>query len=55
MYKSFLLAEKHFKIKSGYSMMCDIAYEVSNNLGNFYPELVKNSEKVLMKIWKALI
>jgi len=26
--------------------MCDITNEVSNSLGNVYPELVKNNEKV---------
>ncbi|XP_026821859.1 alanine--tRNA ligase, mitochondrial-like isoform X2 [Rhopalosiphum maidis] len=49
--KSFLMAETNFKIQPGYSLMCDITNEVSNSLGNVYPELVKNNEKVkhLMK------
>lgn len=46
MRKSFLLAETNFKTRPGYTLMCDIVDEVSNSLGNAYPELVKNNEKV---------
>jgi len=46
MRKSFLLAETNFKIQQGYTLMCDIVNEVSNVLGDTYPELVKNNEKV---------
>ncbi|XP_008178686.1 alanine--tRNA ligase, mitochondrial [Acyrthosiphon pisum] len=44
--KSFILAETNFKIQPGYTLICDIANEVSNSLGNVYPELIKNNEKV---------
>lgn len=49
--KSFILAETNFKVQPGYTLLCDIADEVSNSLGNVYPELIKNNEKVkhLMK------
>lgn len=46
MRKSFLLAETNFKAQPGYNLICDIVNEVSNNLGNAYPELIKNNEKV---------
>lgn len=46
MRKSFLLAENIFKIQPGYTLICNIVNEVSNNLGNAYPELVENNEKV---------
>lgn len=49
MRKLFLLSETHFKIQSGYTLMCDIADEVSNTLGNTYPELIKNNQKVCYK------
>lgn len=41
------MAEVNFKIQSGYTLMCDIANEVSTSLGNVYPELIKNNEKVI--------
>jgi len=46
MRKLFLLIETNFKIQPGYTLMCDIVNEVSNNLGITYPEMIKNSEKV---------
>lgn len=46
MRKSFLLAETNFKTELGCTLICDIVNEVSNNLGNAYPELIKNNEKV---------
>lgn len=46
MRKSFLLAETNFKIQQGYTLVCDIVDEVSNMLGDAYPELVKNNKKV---------
>lgn len=46
MRKLFLLIETNFKVQPGYNLMCDIVDEVSNNLGNVYPELIKNNKKV---------
>lgn len=46
MRKSFILAETNFEIQPGYSLVCDIVDEVTNSLGNAYPELIKNNEKV---------
>jgi len=40
------MAETNFKIQQGYTLMCDIANEVSNSLGNVYPELINNNKKV---------
>lgn len=47
MRKSFLITETYFKIQPGYSLICDIIDEVTFNLGNAYPELIKNNEKVI--------
>lgn len=44
--KSFLLTETHFKIQPGYSLLCDIADEILNILGDAYPELIENNKKV---------
>lgn len=47
MRKSFLITETNFKIQPGYTLICNIVDEVSNILGNAYPELIQNKEKVI--------
>ncbi|XP_050420574.1 alanine--tRNA ligase, mitochondrial-like [Adelges cooleyi] len=46
MRKSFLLTENNFKVQPAFGLMSSIANEVSNCLGDTYPEIRRNLEKV---------